>query len=556
MSSKQDTANTQQAEVLELDTSVYAALDNEQVGHIRHFHNLVAQKDGEWNHMGGEEPSQEYFTAYRYQLATMAYGIAVAHFHRQPALRSVYKPLFRRIIHKMLLNDVWTYWFLTSHGGKRTDPERTELRQPWADPVIHENIMYSGHLLLMTSLYGMLFDDDEFEKPGSIVFNWKPLFWGLGPETFTYDNRSLQEAILAEMERNNWIGVCCEPNMVFIVCNQFPLIAMRLNDVRDGTNKVDGVLDKYTAAWAKSSMVQSDGMFVDWFYLKQNSIFPPEGIPNSQFPARDLAFTAWAGAYMHSWNSELVESLYESQARGYISKADGHYRIRPTNVGFALRNLIINHNASPDSAEGLKQAIEDGKKYTPSPIPYNAPLYGIICQWLSELGKTEHLRDVLDYADTHLQPTWERGGLFYPRKDEQDPDSAEITCMEPFSGNTGIAYSRLNVPNGQKMIWEQPWTKKLLETRPWIDGITLDDGIDFLRGMWDDEKKALVLTVKTWDERQTILKPRGRNLRPGNWAVYFDQKLLKTAIVGEDGILEIKVVVTSRPVDVVLVQLE
>jgi hypothetical protein len=28
--------------------------------------------------------------------------------------------------------------------------------------------MYSGHLLLMTSLYSMLFDDDEFEKLGSL----------------------------------------------------------------------------------------------------------------------------------------------------------------------------------------------------------------------------------------------------------------------------------------------------------------------------------------------------------------------------------------------------
>lgn len=83
--------------------------------------------------------------------------------------------------------------------------------------------MYSGHLLLMTSLYGMLFDDDEFEKPDSLVFNWDPLFWGLGPERFSYDNRSLQKAILKEMERNDWVGVCCEPNLVFVVCNQFPV---------------------------------------------------------------------------------------------------------------------------------------------------------------------------------------------------------------------------------------------------------------------------------------------------------------------------------------------
>ena len=83
--------------------------------------------------------------------------------------------------------------------------------------------MYSGHLLLMTSLYAMLFDDDEFEKPGSLTFVWDPLFWGFGPEKYIYDNRSLQQVILRQMEENDWVGVCCEPNAVFVVCNQFPV---------------------------------------------------------------------------------------------------------------------------------------------------------------------------------------------------------------------------------------------------------------------------------------------------------------------------------------------
>lgn len=89
--------------------------------------------------------------------------------------------------------------------------------------------MYSGHLLLMTSLYAMLFNDNEFEKPDSLVFDWDPLFLGLGPERFSYDNRSLQKAILAEMERNNCVGICCEPNAVFVVCNQFPVYSKLLN---------------------------------------------------------------------------------------------------------------------------------------------------------------------------------------------------------------------------------------------------------------------------------------------------------------------------------------
>lgn len=207
------------------DLSKHPKLTREQAGHLRHFHNLVTQPDNDWNLMGSQEPLQEFLDAYRYQLATMAYAAGVAHFHRQPALRSIYKKLLRQTIHKMLLRAVWAYWFNTSMAGIATDPDLKELRKPWADPVVRENIMYSGHLLMMVALYGMLFDDDEFERPGSLEFLWNPLFFGMGPEKFSYDAGSLQDAIVKEMEGNGWIGVCCEPNMVFVVCNQFPVSA-------------------------------------------------------------------------------------------------------------------------------------------------------------------------------------------------------------------------------------------------------------------------------------------------------------------------------------------
>ena len=82
---------------------------------------------------------------------------------------------------------------------------------------------YSGHLLLMVALYSMLFNDDSFDKSDSIVFDWNPLFFGMGRERYSYTRSTLQASILKEMERENWMGVCCEPNMVFIICNQFPV---------------------------------------------------------------------------------------------------------------------------------------------------------------------------------------------------------------------------------------------------------------------------------------------------------------------------------------------
>lgn len=65
------------------------------------------------------------------------------------------------------------------------------------------------------------------------------------------------------------------------------LIAMRYNDIRDGTNHMDEILPKYKAGWAKKrGMVATDSnLFVDWWMVKQDFIVPP----------RDLAFTAWWG---------------------------------------------------------------------------------------------------------------------------------------------------------------------------------------------------------------------------------------------------------------------
>jgi len=125
--------------------SEFPKLSNEQAGHLRHFHNLASQPDGEWHHMGTQDPGQEWLDAYRYQLATMTYAAGSAHYHRLPALRSIFKNLLEQLIHKMLRREVWGYWYLTSQSGKLVDPDLVEMRKPWADPNKQENIMVSAY---------------------------------------------------------------------------------------------------------------------------------------------------------------------------------------------------------------------------------------------------------------------------------------------------------------------------------------------------------------------------------------------------------------------------
>ncbi|KAH6613841.1 hypothetical protein C7974DRAFT_437228 [Boeremia exigua] len=506
-----------------LDLSQYEKLDSLQVGHLRHFYNLAHQLDGEWYLMGSPEPAQEFLDAYRYQLATMAYASAVTYYHRTPALRSAFKPLVRQLIHKMLLRGCWGYWFSTSHSGKFVDPSITELRKPWADPVVRENIMYSGHLLLMTSLYAMLFDDDEFEKPGSLVFDWNPLFWG-EPQKFTYDNRSLQKAILVEMERNKWVGVCCEPNCVFVVCNQFPLIAMRYNDVRDGTNTVDGVIRQYKAAWEEKGMILDDGLFPDWLMIKQDQIVP----------AKDLGFTAWAGAFMSAWNAELVQSLYPRQSSGFLTNIDGQVRLHPALIASVYRKVATSDaattaNGTSSDKRILSVAVTEAQAALADPqrpvdvMPYLTPTFGYVVKWLSELGKQEELKGLLEYADEMLKPTWEHGGLYYPRNDTPFDQDLRWLRMDRFTGNAAIAYARLNIAGGQNKMWENPWGREYHRTQPWVDGIDLGN-VAVLRGVWDTQTKSLVVTVQGWDFENAPLKvtlsPVAMNLPAGRYALY------------------------------------
>ena len=126
---------------LDKDFVLPPALSRKQCGHIRHIHNLASQLDGEWAFMGTQEPGQEYDTAFRYQLAHMTYAIGATHYHRLPALRSVLKPLYEKLIKKMLHKTVWEYWYFTSQSGIKVDPDLKELRKPWGDPVCKENIM-------------------------------------------------------------------------------------------------------------------------------------------------------------------------------------------------------------------------------------------------------------------------------------------------------------------------------------------------------------------------------------------------------------------------------
>jgi hypothetical protein len=259
---------------------------------------------------------------------------------------------------------------------------------------------------------------------------------------------------------------------------------------------------------------------------------------------------------MNSWNSEFVYSKYDQQALGFITNIDGEISLRPEPVARAIRKLVIDDGASATSSETLQEAVRIAAESPPSKFPFLAPIYGYVTEWLSELGKTAELEALIKYADENLNATWENGGYFYRRSDGQTSQTGDWTHMDPFSGNAGIPYSRLNIKDGQKIMWEEPWGSDTLAKRPWVDGVDLGSGVDLLRGVWDDEKELLLATARTWDGRKVILYFVARNLPIGNWGGFVNGVCKERKEIVNGGSFELSAEVAGEDVDVVFCRLQ
>jgi len=144
-------------------------------------------------------------------VAYMTYALSLTQYHHTPAYRELSSDTISRLIGKMMRWEVWGYW-------------ENAMGEGWIDPVISQNVMYSGHLLMMVGFYDMFYRDGRFDAPGSLTFQFRPVFRGIGPENFPYSHGKLAEVVFAEFERNDFIGCEFEPNGIFVCCNQFPII--------------------------------------------------------------------------------------------------------------------------------------------------------------------------------------------------------------------------------------------------------------------------------------------------------------------------------------------
>ncbi|MEY4714523.1 MAG: hypothetical protein RIQ37_853 [Actinomycetota bacterium] len=411
-------------------------LDTKQLGHLRHIIRLSRQAPGDWSDMGPFDPTNEGDDAYRYQLAYMAYTLAVAQHHYFPAYRELFKETFQRLIDKMMRHDVWGYWELTSKGSKVMDPDLEVLVDGWVDPVVGKNVMYSGHLLMMVGLYEMLYRDGKYTKDGSLTFMCRPPFRGLGPQDFPYDFHKLSSVIEAQFAASHGMGCECEPNGVFVYCNQFALMGLKLYDHVFGTNRSEQLFKKFKASWAQKSNLfkpAGTGQLPVFFAVKQNQVITEEGPDNKEA----ASVVSW-GPMLHIWEPEYVEGLYPSVIRDVRTKTSNGFGVSLEQ--FHRTHLAYQEKPSTDLVD---------------PMMLGVHTHGMLGLLAAEMGDEETKQGLLAHADAKMNPVWKEGGLFYPRCDDLSTENY-VTCV---TGNALLGATRIVPKNGLSNLFNKAWTE-------------------------------------------------------------------------------------------------
>lgn len=444
------------------DVRSYPELNDLQLGHLRFILNLASQKDNDWSRMDSDEPGQGGFDAYRYQLAMMSYALNLANYRYTPAYRELYQAGSERLIAKMLRPDVWNFWEMTSRGVKQFDPDLVKLSEGWRDPVIRQNVMYSGHLFQMVNTYAMLYDSDKYEQPASLKFVYDPVGRGLGKEEFDYDAVKLAKVLRDQFLDSGWSGIECEPNAVFPECNQHPILGFKLFDLRHGTAYFEEVSRNYRQAFdAQNFLDPVTGSFMAYKLVKQGKVIQAE------LPWSD----GWSGVFMHGWAKQEVEGTYPALKKKYLAmQEDG-------------------------------SAVVAARKPTPF-FSWNNGFFAVLA---AEMGDVRTSTAMLAYADKHWNPTWVDGGLYYPRHgSDATPAEDSVAGERPgrfvsrrvnvLTGNALLALARMDAKDGFYTLFNQPWGADHFK-QPYLTGVDYPTAY-VTRAVFDGARQALIATIK------------------------------------------------------------
>ncbi|HVW69015.1 MAG TPA: hypothetical protein VHB68_08565 [Steroidobacteraceae bacterium] len=447
------------AAAAEVRAADYPELTEKELGHIRRMIRLARQLPGDWSGMGDDLWAVAERTR-QFQLAYMAAALGLVQHNYTPAYRELYRKTMDALIQKMTLPDVWESWLHSSRGGTlASDPDAPDLGSGWIDPIRKDNAMLKGYLLQAGALYEMLYRDGKYDEPGAFTFVYQPMTWGNGPESFRYSLGEIAAIVHREYAEGHYEGIQCEPNRIFPACNNPPILGLINYDQVHGTGYAADVMPKFKAAWVgkhyTNPVTKSNVRFI---FVKQNRY---------EESGDGAVLDGWAGAWMHAWSPEMMQTIYPGQRALYLQRfLTGRYAEGAPESG---------------SPSGNTSMISLG--------------FGQFAFMAAENGDTAARQQLLDYADRNFHPVWDQGAYYYPRSGDYRPDAdGNSHGVDTWTGNVLIALARLDQGSGFLKLYREPWGRAELDA-PQITDVD-DLAVNVSQAWYDPSKHALIVTLR------------------------------------------------------------
>ncbi|KAI9373934.1 hypothetical protein BJX61DRAFT_541294 [Aspergillus egyptiacus] len=169
---------------------------------LQHFVEVAHQAADDWSNFSVIDQFQT--SALRYQLYFLQYTLALVQKYYMPSFQGYIKTGQERSIEKSTTQDVMNYWKWESLWGKFT--------LNW-DPVVRDNIMVTGYIVLCLSLYEKLNGDDRYRQPNALNLRITE------KANYRHSTDSIFDALMKNWETCSYCLFPCEPNWIYSSCN-------------------------------------------------------------------------------------------------------------------------------------------------------------------------------------------------------------------------------------------------------------------------------------------------------------------------------------------------
>lgn len=206
-------------------------LDDTDLAFTRYLLDLTLQPLDSFD--GFDVIEQFQTSSIRYQLTAVQTALAAYQSAHVPAFSGYLLEAQRAAIVKMCHPRVWRYWFWENLIGNFRVSR---------DPIMRDNIMFSGYLAIMLGTYWIGTEDTFFDNEGSLTFRTRN-------GEFRYDHRLIVQSVYDNMARHEFCLYPCEPNFIYPVCNAIGLAGIAAYDRSHGTTLTEAILPRFRRAW-------------------------------------------------------------------------------------------------------------------------------------------------------------------------------------------------------------------------------------------------------------------------------------------------------------------